>query len=176
MSDNPLTAEVSNSKLAAIFPMSASARFAAAALVEQLGFKPAQVKLITPGTADTDIKLEPESGNIWRTIVRAHVKMALFGAAAGGVVFAVMLLMGLPHVASSPWAAAGWWVLYGAIGGLFLGGLVTLRPDHDRYVQAVRQAIAAGRSAVVVHALSMQQQREAARFLAERGGEVTRTL
>lgn len=33
MSDNPLTAEVSNSKLAAIFPMSASARFAAAALV-----------------------------------------------------------------------------------------------------------------------------------------------
>ena len=67
-------------------------------------------------------------------------------------------------------------MLYGAIGGLFLGGLVTLRPDHDRYIQAVRQAIAACRSAVVVHALSMQQQREAARFLAERGGEVTRTL
>ena len=62
MSDNPLTGEVSNSKLAAIFPMSASARSAAAALVAQLGFKPAQVKLITPDTADTDIKLEPESG------------------------------------------------------------------------------------------------------------------
>lgn len=176
MSHNPLTGEVSNSKLAAIFPMSGSARFAAAALVEQLGFKPAQVKLITPGTADTDIKLEPESGNIWRTIVRAHVKLALLGAVAGGLVFAVMLMMGLPYVTSSPLAAVGWWVLYGAIGGLFLGGLVALRPDHDRYINAVRQAIAAGGSAVVVHALSLQQQREAARFLAERGAEVTRTL
>ena len=98
MSNNPLTAEVSNSKLAAIFPMSASARFAAAALVEQLGFKPAQVKLITPGTADTDIKLEPESGNIWRTCRRCGVRgdaadgpapCGQFAVGCGGVVGAV---------------------------------------------------------------------------------------
>lgn len=176
MSDNPLTGEVSNSKLAAIFPMSASARSAAAALVAQLGFKPAQVKLITPDTADTDIKLEPESGNIWRTIVVAHGKLAALGAVAGVAVFAVLMLMEMPFVTRSPLAAAGWLVLYGTIGGLVLGGLVALRPDHDRYIQAVRSAVAKGGSAVVVHSLSTQQQHDAAEFLAEHGGEVTRTL
>lgn len=177
MSDNPLTGEVSNSKVAAVFPMSASARSAATALVDQLGFKPAQVKLITPdNAADTDIKLEPESRNIWRTIVVAHWKLAVLGAVAGAVVFAVLMLMQVPYVATSPLAALGWLVLYGTIGGLFLGGLVALRPDHDRYIQAVRDAIAAGSSAVVVHALSSQQQNDAADFLAEHGGEVTRTL
>lgn len=176
MSDNPVTGEVSNSKLAAVFPARSSAQEAVADLIEQLGFAPAQVKLITPGTTDVDIKLEPEGGNIWRTIVLAHLKLCLLGAVAGGLVFAVMMAADVHYVESSPWVAGGWWVLYGAIAGLFLGGLVALRPDHDRYIQAVREAIAAGRSAVVVHALSAMQQREAARFLSERGAEVTRTL
>jgi hypothetical protein len=176
MSGNPVTGEVSNSKLAAVFPADASARDAAADLVERLGLAPAQVKLITPGTGDVDIKLEPEGGNIWRTIVRAHLKLCLLGAVVGGLVFVGMMLADVPYVESSPWAAAGWWVLYGAIAGLFLGGLVALRPDHDRYIQTVRESVAAGRSAVVVHALSTQQQHEAAQFLAARGAEVTRTL
>lgn len=176
MSDNPVTGEVSNSKLAAVFPAKASAQDAAADLVEQFGIAPAQVKLITPGTTDVDIKLEPEGGNIWRTIVLAHLKLCLLGAIVGGLVFMGMMLADVHYVETSPLAAGGWWVLYGAIGGLFLGGLVALRPDHDRYIQAVREAIAAGRSAVVVHALSAMQQREAARFLAVRGAEVTRTL
>ncbi|MQP77210.1 hypothetical protein CQ393_15110 [Stenotrophomonas sp. MYb238] len=176
MSDNPITGEVSNSKLAAVFPAQAPAQAAAADLVEQLGFQPAQVKLLTPDTADVDIKLEPEGGGIWRTIVLAHLKLCVLGALAGAAIFAAMLLAGIPFVENSPWTAGGWWVLYGAIGGLFLGGLVALRPDHDRYIQAARKAVAAGRSAVVVHALSMTQQQQAARFLAERGADVTRTL
>ncbi len=176
MSNNPITGEVSNSKLAAVFPAQTSARAAAGELVEQLGLQPVQVKVITPDTADADIKLEPEGGNIWRTIVLAHLKLCALGALVGGLIFAVMMLAGVPFVESSPWAAGGWWVLYGAIGGLFLGGLIALRPDHDRYIQAVRKAIADGGSAVVVHALSVEQQQEAARFLSERGGAVTRTL
>lgn len=176
MSDNPVTGEVSNSKLAAVFPAATAAQEAAVDLVEQLGLAPAQVKLVTPATSDLDIKLEPEGGNIWRTIVRAHLKLCLLGALAGGLVFVAMMLLGVHFVRSSPWAAGAWWVLYGAIGGLFLGGLVSLRPDHDRYIRAVRKAVAAGRSAVVVHALSSGQQSEAARFLAQRGAEVTRTL
>ncbi|SBV35639.1 conserved hypothetical protein [uncultured Stenotrophomonas sp.] len=176
MSDNPITGEVSNSKLAAVFPVPASAREAAVDLIEQLGFQPAQVKVITADTRDVDIKLEPEGGGIWRTIVLAHLKLCLLGALVGGLVFAAMMWAGVPYVESSPWAAGGWWVLYGAIGGLFLGGLVALRPDHDRYIQAVRKAVAAGGGAVVVHALSMAQQQEAASFLAGRGADVTRTL
>ena len=40
----------------------------------------------------------------------------------------------------------------------------------------VRDAMDEGRSTVVVHALSGEQQKAAAEFLSSRGGEVTRTL
>ena len=176
MSDNPLTGEVSNSKVAAVFAVRAQAQEAAVDLVEQLGLALAQVKVVTPDSADVDIALEPEGGGIWRTIVVAHVRLGVLGAVVGALVFAAMMWAGVPYVRSSSWAAAGWWVLYGAIGGLLLGGLVALRPDHDPYVLSVRKAIAAGHSAVVVHALSVPQQQAAADFLAGRGADVTRTL
>jgi hypothetical protein len=57
-----------------------------------------------------------------------------------------------------------------------LGGLVSLRPDHDRYVQAARDAIASGRTTVVVHAFSVAQREQAAELLRAQGGEVTSTL
>ena len=60
--------------------------------------------------------------------------------------------------------------------GPLLGGLVSLRPDHDRYVHATRDAMEAGRGTVVVHALSVAQRQAASEFLAARGGDVTRTL
>src|SRR5690606_13815060 len=58
MSDNPLTGEVSNSKLAAVFSTGAAARDAAAALVAETGMQPSQVKLIGPDEPDANIKLE----------------------------------------------------------------------------------------------------------------------
>jgi len=57
-----------------------------------------------------------------------------------------------------------------------VGGLVTLRPDHDPYVMKVLGALREGDSAVVVHALSAEQKREAERILAQAGNETTSTL
>jgi hypothetical protein len=51
-----------------------------------------------------------------------------------------------------------------------LGGLVSLRPDHDRYVAATRDADGRGKHAVVVHAFSEEQRAQAAEFLRAQGG------
>ena len=53
---------------------------------------------------------------------------------------------------------------------------VALSPDHDRYVEATRDAMAAGNTTVVVHAFASGQADQAADFLRARGGEVTSTL
>ena len=65
---------------------------------------------------------------------------------------------------------------FGITAGLFLGGLVALRPDHDRLVNATHDAMQEGRGTVVVHAFSSEQQQAAADFLSSRGGEVSKTL
>ncbi|GGK03887.1 riboflavin biosynthesis protein RibA [Luteimonas terricola] len=176
MSDSPVSGEVSNSKLAAVFDSGAAARDAAAALVAAVGLQPAQVKVIAPGEPDANIKLEPEGGGIWRTIVIAHVRLGILGAVLGVVAFGIMMWMGVPFVARSPVAAGLVTIFFGAVGGLFLGGLVSIRPDHDRYVQATHDAMDARRTTVVVHALSHDEQARAKEFLADHGAEVTSTL
>lgn len=176
MSDNPLTGEVSNSKLAAVFESDAAAREAAGAVLAAAGLQPAQVKLVAPGEPDANIKLEPEGQGIWRTIVVAHVKLGIIGAVLGALAFAIMMWAGLPFVARSPLAAGLVTISFGAVGGLLLGGLVSIRPDHDRFVHATHDAMAAHRTTVVVHALSHEQQQRARDFLVERGAEVTGTL
>lgn len=176
MSDNPVTGEVSNSKLAAVFDSDAAARAAASALVAQGGLQPAQVKLVAPGEPDPNIKLEPEGGGIWRTIVVAHVRLGIAGAVLGAAAFAVLLALGVPFVARSPVAAGLVAVFFGAVAGLLAGGLVSMRPDHDRYIQATRDALRAQRTTVVVHALSHEEQARARSLLEGLGAEVTGTL
>ena len=176
MSDIPVSGEVSNSKLAAVFASLPMAREAAGALSSELGLAPAQVKLVGPGEADVDIKLEPEGGGIWRTIVRAHVRLGILGAVLGVVAFVVLMAAGIPFIVNSPWAAGLVLLGFGATAGLFLGGLVSLRPDHDRYIQATRAAMEAGCTTVLVHALSADQRDAAAALLAARGADLTRTL
>lgn len=176
MSDLLFTGEVSNSKLAAVFASRASAGEAIDALVAGTDVAATQVRLIAPGERDIGTKLEPEGRNIWRTIMVSHARLGLLGVFAGLVLFAFLAWRGVPFIVNSPWAAGGACVFFGAVAGLMLGGLVSLRPDHTRFIDAARDARDHGGTTVVVHALSAEQRSRAAAFLAERGGEVTQTL
>jgi hypothetical protein len=173
---SPITGELSNSKLAAVFPHERSARAAAQAVSDRLSLGAAQVQVITPTEPQAGRKLEPESHGIWRTIVVAHVRFGLGGAAVGLLAFAALYAMGVAFIVNSPVAASLVLLFFGAVAGLMLGGLVSLRPDHDRYVEATRDAMTEGNTTVVVHAFSVQQRDQAAELLRAEGGEVTSTL
>jgi hypothetical protein len=177
MSDtSPITGELSNSKVAAVFPAQAVARRAAAGVAEALSLGSAQVQIIVPEGGLPGHKLEPESRGIWRTIVIAHVRLGIAGAVVGMLAFAVLYAIGLPFIVNSPVAAALALLFFGTVAGLMLGGLVSLRPDHDRYVEAARDAMEEGSTTVVVHAFSAEQAGQAAGYLRAQGGEVTSTL
>jgi hypothetical protein len=171
-----LTGEVSKRKIAAVFRGPDEARRAAEALRAALSLGEPQVQVIAPDEPHPGRKLEPESRGIWRTIVRAHLKLGVGGAIAGLVLFAALLAAGVPFVVNSPIAAALALLFFGTVAGLLLGGLMALRPDHDRYVLATRDAMADGRTTVVVHALTAAQGQQAADFLRGQGGDVTSTL
>ncbi len=176
MSDTVITGEVSNSKVAAVFDTTSAARTAAEAVTQALDLQPVQVQVITPDEPRAEAKLEPESQGIWRTIVVAHMRLGIVGAIVGAAAFGAMMWTGVPYIVQSPWAAGLVMTGFGAVAGLLLGGLVALRPDHDRYIQATREAMDEHRTTVLVHAFSAEQKTAAAEFMAARGGEVTRTL
>lgn len=174
--DSVLTAEVSNSKVAAIFAKEATAHEVATHLRSTLQLSDAQVQVITPADRRPGRKLEPESHGIFRTIIRAHVRLGLLGAVAGAAAFGVLWWMELPLIVNSAVMAAAVMVAFGAVAGLMLGGLVSLRPDHDRYIIKVYDALGEGRSAVIVHAFSREQSAQARDLLKEASGEVVSTL
>ena len=174
---SPITGELSNSKVAAVFPDEASARRAAQAVASALSLAAAQVQVVTPGTGSLPgRKLEPESRGIWRTIVRAHLWFGIAGIVGGLLLFAVLHAMGIRFIVSSPVAAALVIVFFSAVAGLWAGGLVSLRPDHDRMVEATRDAMDEGNTTGVVHAYSMDPRAQAAERLRGQGGDVTSTL
>ena len=173
---SPITGELSNSKVAAVFPNEVVALQAGKDVAAALALGTAQVQVIGPTEHHPGRKLEPESRGIFRTIVLAHVRLGIAGAVIGLLAFAGLYAARLPFIVNSPVAAALVLLFFGWLGGLMLGGLVSLRPDHDRYIEATRDAMDAGKTTVVVHAFSAEQAGQAAEFLRAQGGEVTSTL
>jgi hypothetical protein len=173
---SPITGELSNSKVAAVFPNEVVALQAGQEVAAVLSLGSAQVQVIGPAEHHPGRILEPESRGIFRTIVLAHVRLGIAGAVIGLLAFAGLYAARLPFIVNSPVAAALVLLFFGWIGGLMLGGLVSLRPDHDRYIEATRDAMDAGKTTVVVHAFSAEQAGQAAEFLRAQGGEVTSTL
>ncbi|KLI98716.1 hypothetical protein [Luteimonas sp. FCS-9] len=173
---SPVTGEVSDSKVAAIFDSERTARRVAQQLQSERGFKASQVKVVTRHDRQPGRKLEPENRGILRTLIVAHYKLGLIGLAIGAVVFGVLYAAGITAVTNSPWFAAGLIVGYGGVFGLMFGGLVTLRPDHDPYLFKVREALAEGKAAVVVHAFDAAERDRAGEALAAASGETIRTL
>jgi hypothetical protein len=173
---SPITGELSNSKVAAVFPNEVVALQAGQEVAAALSLGSAQVQVIGPAEHHPGRILEPESRGIFRTIVIAHVRLGIAGAVIGLLAFAGLYAARLPFIVNSPVAAALVLLFFGGLGGLMLGGLVSLRPDHDRYVEATRDAMDAGKTTVVVHAFSAEQAGRAAEFLRAQGGEVTSTL
>ncbi len=175
-SENAFSAEHSNSKVAAIFADPAVARETAGRLRQALQLEEAQVQLIAPGDPRPGRKIEPESRGIFRTMLRAHLRLGVLGAVAGAVVFAVLWSKGIPYIVNSAVMAAAVLVGFGAVAGLFLGGLMTLRPDHDPYITRVYAALEQGRTALVVHSFTREQNAAASAFLKQFSDEVVGTL
>lgn len=168
--------EASASKVAAVFADEARAREVANRLRDVMGLGDAQVQLLTPRDRRPGRKLEPESHGIFRTMLRAHAWLGALGLAAGAALFGVLWAVGVPLVAQSPLVAGIAILLLSGMLGLMLGGLVTLRPDHDPYILDVLEALGEGRSAIVVHAYDRKQYDGAVQWLGEAGGDVVGTL
>ena len=172
----PILGETWGSKVAAVFPDAAQALARATALREALSLDASQVRTVTPRDRHPGRALEPESHGIFRTMLRAHAWLGVAGLAAGALLFLVLWLAQVPMVVGAPRAAAIAILLLSGFGGLMLGGLVTLRPDHDPFILEVLEAIGEGRSAVVVHATDPNQHQRAVHWLQAAGGDVVATL
>ena len=171
-----LVGEHAAHKVSATFATAERAREAANRLRQGLGLTDAQVQVITPGDPRPGRKMQPEGQGIFRTMMVAHAKLGIAGGVVGAIAWWVMRAMGVAIVANTGLLTLVVLVGFGITLGLMLGGLVTLRPDHDPYILSVKDALDEGRSAVVVHAFDAEQRDAAQALLDEISAEVLSSL
>ncbi len=171
-----LFAERATTKVAAFFDDERAARNMAASLETQAGLKIDQVRVVQPGEKAYDRKLEPEDRAIARTAIRSHVLLGLAGAVVGVVLWALLYLLGITYIVSSPAVSAAVIIVFSFVIGMMLGGLVTARPDHQIVIQGVQNAAQQGRWSLVLHPRNPRQCDRVMTILDSAGADSVRTV
>jgi hypothetical protein len=171
-----LTGEASDHKVAGLISGEAAARELAAVVRAGAGLTEAQVRVLGPDDNQIGRELEPENRGIVHTMIRAHIWLGLAGAVIGALAFGIMFALGIQFIVLNPWWSVLLLIGFGAIGGLMLGGAVSLRPDHSPYIAASREALQQGKYVVVVHATTTDELQQAEEILKANAGETVRTL
>ncbi len=173
--DMGLTGERSNHKLAGIFPDAEQAE-QCRKRIEASTETPLVIDILNAESGALGRRLEPESRGIWHTLVRSHVWLAMAGAGAGLIIFALMVFMNVAFVVQNLLPAAALLVFFCAVGGAMIGGLVTLRPDHSVFNAAVSSALSENRHVVIVHPTTSAQIESARACLKQFADQTVATL
>ena len=164
MATSAISGEQYTSKIGAFFSDPDRARLAARSLHETGGFRQDQVRIIEPNDPALSTKLEPEVGGVARTAVKSHVTFGVIGALVGAIVILLVDLAGVQFIESSRGYSYGIGIALGAVLGMLVAGLVTLRPDQDVLISNAKRAARKGQWSVVVH-VADQREHERAKSL-----------
>jgi hypothetical protein len=171
-----LFGERSLTTVAALFGQAQDARNAAEHVVKDAHLPEKQVKVMGPGDPAMERKLEPEEAGIVHTLIKSHVTLGIFGLIVGLLIGGALILGGVGWAVSSPFYTVILATGFGAIGGLLLGGFISIRPDRALLDTRVETAVQEGRWAVVVHPVNHGEEERALDVLAHSNGEVVHTL
>jgi hypothetical protein len=176
MTTSAVFGERSLSKVGAVFADASEARRAADELVRHYGLEAEQVRVVAPGDPGLSRKLEPEQTGIAMTLVKTHVLLGASGLVLGLVLATILVLTDVAAFASNPAYVFLVCAFFGAIFGMLLGGLLSLRPDHDHLINRVRKASRKGQWSVVVHAKDHDEEKRAKDALEKMSDRVSATL
>ena len=109
-------------------------------------------------------------------MMQSHLKLGVIGLIAGIALWFLLRALGVAFIVNTGWLTLAVLAVFGAMAGMMVGGLITLRPDHEPANRAVFDAMGEGRSAVVVHPYDAAQRDAAEAGLKELSGEVLSTL
>ncbi|MBU1223986.1 MAG: riboflavin biosynthesis protein RibA [Gammaproteobacteria bacterium] len=171
-----LFGERSLTTVAALFGQAQDARDAAEHVVRDAHLPEKRVKVLGPGVPGVERKLEPEEAGIVHTLIKTHVALGIIGLIVGLLGGGALVLGGVGWAAASPYMTVSVAAAFGAVGGMMLGGLVSMRPDRALLDTKVEEAVEEGRWAVVVHPVDHDEEERALDVLEHTSGEVVHTL
>ncbi len=168
--------EQSLSKVGARFGSGEETRRAAAQLESELGIQASRIRVVAPNDPAVGRKLEPESHGIAKTIVRSHVTLGIAGLLLGLLLAWIMDSTDIPIFTWNTLYTFGAFGFVGALLGMLLAGLISLRPDQDPLIAWTKEGTRSGRWFLLVHARDADEKEKAKRALEGLSNDVVDSL
>ncbi|WP_322522258.1 hypothetical protein SR882_05115 [Guyparkeria halophila] len=160
----------------AVFHDERRARDAASALAAKVGLSTEQIDVVEPNDPQRAEKLEPESSEISRTILRSHAVLGVIGAVVGLILAGILVGAGFDFAQTRPAWVYGILAVIGGLIGMLGAGVVSVRLDHERVIADTRDASTHGEWTVVVHARDEDEKHRADELLREHSQRVNESL
>lgn len=145
-----------HTQVAAIFDDEQQATQGITTLKTQTNLSPQQITLIHPHDQGFSAKLEKASEKVGKRLWHSHLILGAAGIVTGLLFAFTLVNIGPALTQNNPLFTYIALVSPGLFIGLFVAGLIGLRPDRDAIVQTVRSAIRRGKYALVIN-LNQQQ-------------------
>lgn len=158
---NIRAAIVSSDKLqvAAIFDTTDEARIALKRVEEGTNVASHQSELIEPSDPKLSEKLEQKSSLIANTLWTSHLALSGIGFAIGMIAAFLLTQYGPALTQQNPLFTYIALISPGTFIGMFVAGLIALRPDRNEIVLNVSEAARNGKSALIINLVNHNPQR-----------------
>jgi len=178
-SSNNLRASLAPSnhvQVAAIFEDKAAAQKTIKQLTNTKDINADQVSLIDATEDALSEKLEKESKTMGKRLWHSHLALGVLGLVSGLIFASLLVSFGPALTQQNPLFTYIALVSPGIFTGLFVAGLIGLRPDRSEIVQIVRHAIRRNNVAIIVNLNKNQSIADISDFLNQHSSKVVEAV
>ncbi|WP_251140095.1 hypothetical protein [Alteromonas sp. ALT199] len=138
--------------------------------------EPSQVEVIEAGDPRMSEKLERKSDSIGKSMWSSHLLLGSLGLVAGLLAAFILTQFGPALTQQNPLFTYIALISPGLFIGLFIAGLIGLRPDRNEIIQTVRHAARYGKVALVINLKKSQSSSKVAQLLKQHTDSVVESI
>ena len=169
---------VSNGELqvAAVFPSKRKVQEVLEIVQEETSVEASQIEIIEAGDPNMSEKLERNSASIGKSMWSSHLLLGSVGLVVGLVTAFLLTLFGPALTQQNPLFTYIAMISPGIFIGLFIAGLIGLRPDRNQVIQTVRHAVRFGKVALVINLEKSQSSSKVSQLLRQHTDKVVESI
>ncbi len=163
-------------QVAAIFSSNKKAQEVIQIVTDNTNIEGSQIEVIEASDPNMSKKLERNSESIGKSMWTSHLLLGSVGLAVGLITAFLLTQFGPALTKQNPLFTYIALISPGLFIGLFVAGLIGLRPDRNEVVQTVRHAVRYGKVALIINLKESQSAANLSQLLNQHSDKVVESI
>lgn len=143
---------------------------------DETSVETSQIEVVEAGDAKMSEKLERNSASIGKSMWSSHLLLGAVGLVVGLIAAFLLTQFGPALTQQNPLFTYIALISPGLFIGLFVAGLIGLRPDRNEVIQTVRHAVRYGKVALVINLKKTQSASQVTKLLKQHSDNVVESI